>query len=343
MLSENIVFTLPTSGLLVSGNRHIPYGRTETEGGLTLVFAPWTSAHKELWEPMITEMFDLQSAQVSHHSTRRICEAWSLDAQSHGDSALLNKDALEHREALSIEEYANMLRYFITSNYVRGRDIAVVGQSASTSAWILACSGIDLPYLRAIILIEPVMITPPIADLSKDPRILIGDANHVRVSTRQDTWLTYAALETWLRKTHPWKTWEPRMFALYLAYGFTAVRDAVTGARVVTPKCPRSHELGFYPGRAHVESGRLTSAVCARYPVHAVFGERPEMVSLESRGSICDASQGRKMASVSIVPNVGHSVVQENPNGAAEVVYRILTSLPTAQTALPDTNIAARL
>ncbi|KAI0671066.1 hypothetical protein C8Q78DRAFT_1131012 [Trametes maxima] len=343
MRSENIIFTLPTSCLWVCANRYTPYRHTETEGGLSLVFAHWTSAHKELWEPMIAEMFDLQASQAPHRETRRICEAWSLDAQSHGDSALLNKDVLEHLEALSIEEYASMLRYFITSDYVRGRDIAVVGQSASTSAWILACSEIDLPRLRAIILIEPVMITPPIANLAKDPRVLVGDANYVRVSTRQDAWPTYAALEAWLRKTRPWKTWEPRMLALYLAYGFTTARGAVTGARVITPKCPRAHELGFYPGRAHVESGRLTAAVCARYPVHAVFGERPEMVSLESRRSICDASQGRQMASITLIPNVGHSTVQESPDGAAKAVYGILMSSSTTRTAFDGSDVASRL
>src|SRR3984885_12710924 len=49
---------------------------------------------KEHWEPMLYNLFEAQSNKSPSH---RIREAWAFDWQSHGDSALLNSNALKSR------------------------------------------------------------------------------------------------------------------------------------------------------------------------------------------------------------------------------------------------------
>lgn len=44
------------------------------------------------------------------------------------------------------------------------------------------------------------------------------------------------------------------------------------------PKSLKTQEVGFYYADDHILAGKLVPKLCARYPVHSVFGERPEMV-----------------------------------------------------------------
>ncbi|KAI0922960.1 hypothetical protein AcV5_009817 [Taiwanofungus camphoratus] len=137
MKTCNIVFQLPDSlgGLFCSANR---YTQTDDvpENGLTLIFAHCASAHKEQWEITIKKLFELISESCNLPQCR-IREAWALDCQSHGDSALLNHDKLRdaNSRAISIEDYGDLLRFFTRSEYVAGHRLVAIGHSASTSAW----------------------------------------------------------------------------------------------------------------------------------------------------------------------------------------------------------------
>ncbi|PIL35231.1 hypothetical protein GSI_03021 [Ganoderma sinense ZZ0214-1] len=325
MLSETLVFRLPDSGLSASANRYGPAkDAISNDAGVTLVFAHCSSAHKELWEPTISRLFDLCAASNTLSPQWRIREAWSLDAQSHGDSAIINHLALADRQALSIREYASMLNFFVTSKFVDGKDIIVVGHSASTSAWTIACADTTIPRLRALIFVEPVMVVPPIPD--GDPRIMAGDTNVIGVLARSEGWDSYASLRRMFKKRYPWKVWDERVLQAHLKHGFVEVTGSAAHRGRVMPKCLKTQEVGFYYADDHVLAGKLVEKLCALYPVHSVFGERPEMVSLESRKLICDVNEGRVMASLSVVPRCGHLAVQENPDGVAEAIFKIISS-----------------
>ncbi|KAI0683040.1 Alpha/beta hydrolase fold-1 [Earliella scabrosa] len=335
MIVDYYVMRLPSGGLFFAANHYTRSdGGDRTDGcGPTLIFAHCSSAHKEHWETTIRRLFDLSATPNTLPPHWRIRDAWALDAQSHGDSASLNKDLLNKDKPLSIEEYARMLRYFVTSKLVQGCTIVAVGHSASTSAWTIACAGTTIPNIRAMILIEPVMVTPPIVD--DDPRILRGETNVAGVLARQETWPSRAALLHMMKKRYPWKIWDERIFEAYLRHGFVEVQNPTSDHTEIATKCPKEQEVGFYYADDHVAAGKLVHDLCARYPVHAVFSERPEMVTLESRKSICDASQGRVMASVSVVPRCGHLAVQENPDGVADAIFHILSSSAETVQSLP--------
>jgi hypothetical protein len=64
---------------------------------LTLIFLHATSFHKETWEPTIEKLFLLAAARGS---AVKIREAWALDCPNHGESALLNENALQQPQFL---------------------------------------------------------------------------------------------------------------------------------------------------------------------------------------------------------------------------------------------------
>lgn len=67
-----------------------PVSKTQQDA-LTLVFLHGSGAHKEHWEPTIQRLFD------NEHTVRsalRFHDMWALDMPNHGDSAILNEDAL---------------------------------------------------------------------------------------------------------------------------------------------------------------------------------------------------------------------------------------------------------
>jgi len=59
---------------------------------ITPMFMHGIGAHKEHWEPTIQRLF--QDQQAASGSSVRFHDMWSLDMPNHGDSAILNEEAL---------------------------------------------------------------------------------------------------------------------------------------------------------------------------------------------------------------------------------------------------------
>ena len=62
------------------------------ENVITLVFLHANGSHKELGEPMIQRLFEIQ--QAATRRTVRFHDMWSLDLPNQGDSAILNEETL---------------------------------------------------------------------------------------------------------------------------------------------------------------------------------------------------------------------------------------------------------
>ncbi|KAF7974887.1 hypothetical protein HWV62_11027 [Athelia sp. TMB] len=84
----------------MAAKRYTDADRGSTDG-ITLLLAhgagsPLLKAiqDKEQWEPTLDKMFEAQHRKVG---AMRIREAWAFDWQNHGDSALINRDALHTR------------------------------------------------------------------------------------------------------------------------------------------------------------------------------------------------------------------------------------------------------
>lgn len=97
-----------------------------------------------------------------------------------------------------------------------------------------------------------------------------------------------------------------------------------TGSEEVTLNCTLKQELDGYAPNIPLLAGHLYPKLCATYPVHGIFGERPELYSNATRDRFFDGKDGRSMASVQILPKAGHLLVQEYPDTTAEMLANIL-------------------
>ena len=84
----------PHYPLLVSVKRYwVPEFESKDAGAATLVLAHATGFHKELWEPVLEELYD-QIADGTSSSVLKIRDAWAIDCPNHGESAVLNEETL---------------------------------------------------------------------------------------------------------------------------------------------------------------------------------------------------------------------------------------------------------
>ncbi|KAJ7508593.1 Alpha/Beta hydrolase protein [Mycena galericulata] len=299
----------PRTGLYSLANQYTPHD--SAPDGLTLVFAHSTSNHKEQWEVVIAKILELFPGRLN--------ELWAIDWQNHGDSADMNDHALQTKTA-TIEDYADVLRAFVESHYVAGKRIIAVGHSTATCAWTLAIFQISLPVspIAAVILFEPVHILQPVT--ADDERILKGKLNVRGVQSRKTTFASKEDVSLWARKRMPWKTWDNRVFQQYLQHGFKTIE----GSNQVTTSCSTAQEIWQCEPNVPIIAGHLYPKLCATFPVHGIFGERPDMYTNATRDRFFDGMEGRSMASVQIIPKAGHLLVQEKPDTAAEMVVSIL-------------------
>ncbi|KAK7036803.1 hypothetical protein VNI00_011469 [Paramarasmius palmivorus] len=317
-----------TSGLKVAAKRYIDSKQPNPEG-LTLLFAHCIGTHKEHWEPVIEKLYSTLNTN-SKHPRQRIREAWAFDWQNHGDSAIANEEKLESRpEGVSVYEWSAAIRNFVRSSRMRGHRIVPLGHSAGAGTMMLSSLGIpisEMPY-TALILIEATMITREHFYESFEARMETMEFTVNATLKRRDTWPSRDFAFEWMRKRFPWQFWDERVVHITAEHG---LKDANTGE--VTLKCSREQEATLYPDvDPHFEAMDELARVCTALPVHAVWGENEDIVVEEIRSSLGDASKGRKLASISIVPDCGHWIVQQNPEGLAEAIGKTLESIEPIQ------------
>ena len=83
------------------------HGLGQRESSLPHAFADTQSDHattldKEQWEPILEQLFSLQSKQLFR---LRIREAWAFDWQNHGESAVINEDIIKDNPEAVCKSY----------------------------------------------------------------------------------------------------------------------------------------------------------------------------------------------------------------------------------------------
>lgn len=97
--SQSYVFDArPHYPLLISVNRYwVPEFESKDADAATLVLAHATGFHKELWEPVLEDLYNqvaVSSGTDSSASNLKIRDAWAIDCPNHGESAVLNEETL---------------------------------------------------------------------------------------------------------------------------------------------------------------------------------------------------------------------------------------------------------
>ncbi|KDR86137.1 hypothetical protein GALMADRAFT_235372 [Galerina marginata CBS 339.88] len=313
-----------TPALKMAAKRYTKSSSQQELRGLTLLFTHCIGAHKEQWEPVIERLFDTQQTK---HETIRVREAWSFDWQSHGDSAVLNREALKRRpEGVSAYEWSSALTAFVTSPRMQGHRIVPLGHSAGAAAVLLTTKHLPHPYpYPALILIEPTLITRELFNAYREDRMAEMDFAVSATSARRHTWGSKELAYAYFRKRVPWEFWDERVVRLLVEYG---LEDSSEGSGAVTLKCDRRHEAASYPDvEPHYEGALQLGRVCHALPIHLVWGTRNDLVHEFIQDSLSDPSQGRIVASVSRIKDAGHMVVQEQPDLLASAIIDILDGL----------------
>ncbi|KAH9942036.1 alpha/beta-hydrolase [Amylocystis lapponica] len=286
--------------------------------GLTLIFTHCTGTHKEIWEPVIGALMKLT---LPGTDTPLVREAWAVDTQNHGDSAVLNAALFENDAVrFSATDLASGLRALVASDHLAGHQVIGIGHSFGASAIMLSTmpgSEPAAPY-KAIILVESVLCQKTDYDLHLPERDAALRMLDKLIAARRDEWRDRAEALQYFRKRLPWKIWDARVLHLFVEHG---LRD-VPAAGTVALKCSKQQEkVAFNDNDPHFVATDRLGTLDASVPVHCVFGARNDSIPRYVQDS-CVAM--RKMASISYVPRAGHLVVQENPDGLAERLREIL-------------------
>ncbi|KAF9267155.1 alpha/beta-hydrolase [Marasmius fiardii PR-910] len=319
---------LDSTSLKLAARRYIATNLQDDQcDGLTVLFAHCVGSHKEYWEPVIERIFALQNKGMSY----RIREAWSFDWQNHGDSAVVNEKILKYRpDGITVYEWANAIRNFVISPRMNGHKLVAIGHSAGAGTMTLSSLQTPLsnyPYI-ALILVEATMITEDHFYASIEDRMLQMEFTVNATRSRRDTWKSKEIAYEWMLKRFPWNVWDPRIARLMADYGLRETMDPETKESVVTLKCPKEQEAVLYSAvDGHFEAMDELKRVCRTVPVHAIWGENEDIVVEDIRNSLGDISKGRTLASVTTVPDCGHMIVQENPDGLADAIIKILEGI----------------
>ncbi|EED82446.1 predicted protein, partial [Postia placenta Mad-698-R] len=159
---------------------------------------------KELWEPTLETLFSLRNGRDPPTNVR---EAWALDWQSHGDSAVLNTSALKaRREGLTIADWAHAIVAFLRSPHIAGQRLVAIGHSAGATALMYTTKLLPpehLPY-AGIILVEAPLIDRDVFEKNRKRQQMTIKAVQKAATSRRDVWSSKEQALEWLRSRRPW-------------------------------------------------------------------------------------------------------------------------------------------
>ncbi|KAI0353738.1 hypothetical protein OH77DRAFT_589042 [Trametes cingulata] len=292
----------------------------------TLVFAHALGSHKETWEPTISYLLDLELAAMHNGGSAKFTPMWTIDCPDHGESALMNKGTTSR---VSCHAYAAAIYSLSQCNFFRdtgASHLVLVGHSAGAIAVALSnkffrSSNALPPY--SLVLIEPWMIDSGLQasfpHLGEVTAGLVASAK-----SRRDAWASAEEARAYFTSKKVWKTWKPEVLELYL-FGLVpspcSSRTTVCGVSLAFPKSRESEGYGdLSEGQAALTE---LKSICGILPTHIIFGSYPGAVPKAVRESICDATEGRVMASVTILPDVGHMAPQQSPRSVATALRNL--------------------
>ncbi|KAL1941272.1 hypothetical protein VTO73DRAFT_7484 [Trametes versicolor] len=297
-----------------------------------LVFAHALGFHKECWEPTISLLLGLGLEPSSDESSPVISQMWTVDCPDHGESAMMNEEAATR---FSCHWYASAIYALSRSEIVcdlQTSRLVLIGHSAGAIAVTLATTFLassPRPCIKphAVVLIEPWMIPPALASSPRIGQITAGLVSSTRL--RRDVWGTLDEAREYFQSKKVWQAWDPTVLTLYLAYCLKhrSSPSQPTGCSVGLTYS-KSLECDGYGDLSEGQAALAQlSLICKIMPVHVIFGAGQGSVPEGIRRAICDPSAGREMASVTVLPDLGHMAPQQSPPQIATALWNVMVGL----------------
>ncbi|KAF9037746.1 Alpha/beta hydrolase fold-1 [Panaeolus papilionaceus] len=294
---------------------------------LTLIFAHGTGFHKELWEPVIDDLYTASARGGGHVKIREI---WTIDCPNHGESTRLNAEALNvgPNQVFAWEEYSRSIHLFLNGlgtgvEGVNFSDHKLVGVGLSMGAVSLCLALGFYPKItwHALVLCEPMIMPPKYAKG-------VGDMLANGAANRRDIWPSREEAYQVFTSRGTWKTWDPRTRKLFVKYGLVALPTMeYPDKEGVTLACSKVQEAACYRGSAgsfRVYAG--LKHVVKQFPTHIMYGAVDDYLPAEVKDAVVNESAGgiQNLASFTRVQGGGHLVPLMNPTGVAEQIYKSL-------------------
>ncbi|KAJ7362308.1 Alpha/beta hydrolase fold-1 [Mycena albidolilacea] len=298
---------------------YTPQSVTNSQG-LVLLFSHCIGAHKEQWEPTIERIFALRPSAVR--------EAWAFDWQTHGESAILNRQLLETSPSrvygVSAFEWSEAIAAFLNSPRMQGKRIVPIGHSAGAGTMVLTARGKPLsaiPY-ASLILIEPTVIPRELFYLHLDDRVSTMEFVVTATTARRERWRARDEAHAWLARRVPWDTWDPRVLRKLSEHGLADTPDG--GVEIKGDRLQEA--LSYADVEPHFAAAQELGRISRTVPVHFIWGSGSPLVPEFVQDALGNGSDGRVAASVTRV-DAGHMVVQEQPNDLADAICAILDTI----------------
>ncbi|KAF9260202.1 alpha/beta-hydrolase [Marasmius fiardii PR-910] len=291
----------------------------------TLLFVHGLGLHKEIWEPIISNLFESPKTRFL------LREAWAFDWQTHGESAVLNEEKLKnYPKPVGGDYWARALAEFVRSEHVNGHRLILIGHSAGTTAAMYSTKFFmqdqTFPF-SGIVLVEPPLIDKETfnAHLPEGNKRIKAVSQVLAMG--RTTWKSFDHAYGWMSKIPPWKKWDRRALRLYVDHGLLAAKDA-EGSDCVRVKCSKQREIeGFRDFENTFEATEYIAPTCKLTSLHVILGGDEDLLPQYGYECVMDASKGRKFSSVVTMPNVGHMIVQEKPHELAETLGSIIGAI----------------
>ncbi|RPD54846.1 alpha/beta-hydrolase [Lentinus tigrinus ALCF2SS1-7] len=320
------------TGLNLVAKRYV--AEDHNPDGVTLIFFHCTGSHKEVFEPIIPDLLALKHPVEGKPIVR---EAWLLDNPAHGDASVYNDEALKRQEAgFTVEEWCECFKILYASGAFEGHTLIPIGHSVGATAIILATMPSALPPIsfKSLILVEPSLITRAAWDEHLEQQEFALKTVSTMITKRRDTWKSRADARAYFEARIPWGSWDPRILDLFVQHALREVTVEENGQPVkkVTLCCTRLQEYTQYTNtEPHFVAADRVGTLDRSVAVHVILGEREDVVPEYCHDSVLEL---RPVASLQKVPDAGHFVVQENPDGLGVAIARILTGEAAPRAAL---------
>ncbi|KAH9847867.1 alpha/beta-hydrolase [Lenzites betulinus] len=319
--------------------------------GITLFLHHSGGFSRQVWEPMLSTLVQRLSASGADV----IDEIWSFEAVQHGDSAIINDHA--QRDVVDWSDMTRDILNFLTTylphepgaaldtvlqpnslcdSPLRKRKVVGVGHSFGGTLVIRAALA-DPTLFDALVLVEPIIFSGAFHDRGAGPGA--GMLRFLLAGTlaKQSVFTSAADARAYLAEYPLTARWDPRVMENFMRYGLVHGNEAENddsdadggqgegregGVRLKTR--PFDETVLTYGWGAAQEVWTGLSTIDPRISMHWIMSGKSAMWT--GGRAMTRRTVWRRAVNSSnvIIPDAGHSILQEKPDELAGEVFTFL-------------------
>ncbi|KAF8154566.1 alpha/beta-hydrolase [Crassisporium funariophilum] len=298
----------------------------------TLICMHAIGSHKESWEVTIRAL--LSMGRRARQSTYHIRDVYSIECPNHGESAVLNEDALNSlfKNRWPTREYTRAVHAFLTAGTSRGAKVDFQKHKLVAAGHCLGALSLFFMHemrprvrIQSIIAIEPGFSPgldyPDYRDLFRRMQGWVW--------LRRDVWADKKAAFDDLSRNPVFSGWDQSVLFLYIEHALSdhpasKYPQPYTFKGVVV-STTKEQEAATYRSDELIGQPLDACNIAAReVPVHLIWGDVSDVLPSHVKHYISEKSGA---ASVEFIKGAGHLILQQKPELIAHKIHDRLTFL----------------